>query len=41
MEFDHIRIKYFNIKTAKDFFNKIPTEKIIDFLKEIGLFNKL
>ena len=33
--------KYFNIKTVKDLFNDIPTNKIIDFLKEIGLFNKL
>ena len=40
-EFNNFRIKYFNIKTVKDLFNDIPINKIIDFLKEIGLFNKL
>ena len=40
-EFNHIHTKYFNIKTVKDLFNDIPTNKIINFLKEIGLFNKL
>ena len=40
-EFNHIRTKYFNIKTVKDLFNDVPSNKIIDFLKEIGLFNKL
>ena len=40
-EFNHIRTKYFKIKTVKDLFNDVPTNKIIIFLKEIGLFNKL
>ena len=40
-ELNHIRTKYFNIKTVKDLLNDVPTNKIIDFLKEIGLFNKL
>ena len=42
-KFNYICTKYFNIKTVKDLFNDIhvPTNKIIDFLKEIRLFNKL
>ena len=39
-EFNYIRTKYFNIKTIKEFFD-MPTQKILDFLKEIGLFNKI
>ena len=39
-EFNHIRTKYFNIKTIKELFD-MPTQKILDFLKEIGLFNKI
>ena len=38
-EFNYIRTKYFNVKTIKELFNDIPTQKILDFLKEIGLFN--
>ena len=33
-EFNHIRTKYFNIKTIKELFD-MPTQKILDFLKEI------
>ena len=40
-EFNYIRTKYFNIKTIKELFNDMPTQKILDFLKEIGLFNKI
>ena len=40
-EFNHICTKYFNIKTVKDLFNDVPNNKIINFLKEIRLFNKL
>ena len=40
-EFDYIRTKYFNVKTIKELFNDIPTKKILDFLKEIRLFNKI
>ena len=40
-EFNYIRTKYFNVKTIKELFNDIPTKKILDFLKEIGLFNKI
>ena len=32
---------HFIIKNVKDLFNGIPADKIIYFLKEIGLFNKL
>ena len=39
-EFNHIRTKYFNIKTIKELFD-MPTQKVLDFLKEIGLFNKI
>ena len=40
-EFDYIRTKYFNVKTIKELFNDIPSKKMLDFLKEIGLFNKI
>ena len=40
-EFNYIRTKYFNVKTIKELFNDMPTQKILDFLKEIGLFNKI
>ena len=39
-EFNYIRTKYFNVKNIKELFN-MPTRKILDFLKEIGLFNKI
>ena len=34
-------LMYFNVKTIKELFNDMPTQKILDFLKEIGLFNKI
>ena len=40
-EFNSIRTKYFNVKNIKELFNDMPTQKILDFLKEIGLFNKI
>ena len=40
-EFDYIHTKYFNVKTIKELFNDIPSKKMLDFLKEIGLFNKI
>ena len=40
-EFNYIRTKYFNVKTIKELFNDLPNQKILDFLKEIGLFNKI
>ena len=40
-EFNYIRTKYFNVKTIKELFNDIQTQKILDFLKEIRLFNKI
>ena len=39
-EFNYILTKYFNVKNIKELFN-MPTQKILDFLKEIGLFNKI
>ena len=39
-EFNYIRTKYFNVKTIKELFNDMPTQKILDFLKEIGLLIK-
>ena len=41
IEFDRIRIKYFNAKCVKEFFNDTSTDKIISFLKEIKLFDAL
>ena len=41
VEFNYIRSKYFNVKSIKELFNDMPTQKILDFLKEIGLFNKI
>ena len=40
-EFNYIRTKYFNVKNIKELFNDMPFQKILDFLKEIGLFNKI
>ena len=40
-EFNYIRTKYFNVKTIKELFDNISTKKILDFLKEIRLFNKI
>ena len=40
-EFNHIRKKYYTAKTVKELFSDTPSEKIINFLKEINLFNKL
>ena len=37
--FDRIRIKYFNAKCVKEFFNDSSTDKIIGFLKEIKVFS--
>ena len=33
--------KYFSVATIKDLFNNISIYQLINFLKEIGLFNKL
>ena len=41
VEFGNIRVKYFNAKTIKELFNDSSNDKIIHFLKEIKLFNKL
>ena len=39
-EFNHIRKKYYTAKTVKELFYDISSDKIINFLKEINLFNK-
>ena len=40
-EFYHIRKKYYTAKSVKELFSDTPSDKIIQFLKEINLFNKL
>ena len=40
-EFNHIQKKYCTAKTVKELFNDTLSDKIINFLKEINLFNKL
>ena len=40
-EFDYIRKKYFTSKTVKELFSDTSSDKIIIFLKETNLFNKL
>ena len=40
-EFNHIRNKYYTAKTVKELFSDTSSEKIINFLKETNLFNKL
>ena len=40
-EFNHIRTKYYTAKTVKELFSDTSSDKIINFLKETNLFNKL
>ena len=40
-EFNYIRNRYFTAKTVKELFSDTSSDKIIDFLKETNLFNKL
>ena len=40
-EFNHIRNKYYTTKTIKELFSDTSSDKIINFLKETNLFNKL
>ena len=40
-EFNYIRNRYFTSKTVKELFTDISSDKIINFLKETNLFNKL
>ena len=37
-EFNYIRKKYYTAKTVKELFSDTPSDKIINFLKEINLF---
>ena len=40
-EFNYIRIKYYTAKTIKELFSDTSSDKIINFLKETNLSNKL
>ena len=40
-EFNHVRKKNYTAKTVKELFSDTPFDKIMNFLKEINLFNKL
>ena len=40
-EFDYIRKKYFTSKTVEELFSDTSSDKIINYLKETNLFNKL
>ena len=40
-EFDYIRTRCFSVKAIRELFNDVPSRKMLDFLKEIGLFNKI
>ena len=40
-EFNYIRHRYFTAKTVKELFSDTSSDKIINFLKETNLFNKL
>ena len=40
-EFNYIRNRYFTAKTVKELFTDTSSDKIINFLKETNLFNKL
>ena len=40
-EFNYIRNRYFTAKTVKELFSDTSSDKIINFLKETNLFNKL
>ena len=40
-EFNYIRKKCYTAKTVKELFSDTPSDKIINFLKETNLFNKL
>ena len=41
LEFSHIRKKYYRSNKIKDIFSIIEPKKILNFLKEINLYNKL
>ena len=40
-EFNYIRKKYYTAKTVNDLFSDTSSDKIVNFLKETNLFNKL
>ena len=40
-EFNYVRNKYYTAKTIKELFSDTSSDKIINFLKETNLFNKL
>ena len=41
IDFSHTRSKYYSVETLNELFNTVNSEKIINFLKEIGLYTKL
>jgi hypothetical protein len=40
VDFNHIRSKYFNVSALSDLFNSVESKLVLDFIKEIGLYNK-
>ena len=40
IDFALVRPKYFNVATLNQLFNTVPPVKIINYLKEIGLYSK-
>lgn len=38
---NNIRRNYFNANSLKDLFDNVSSSNIIDFIKDIGLYNKL
>ena len=41
VDFSDIRKRYFRVKTLKELFDTVPSAKIVGYLKEVGLFNKI
>ena len=41
VDFSHVRPKYFNVSSVCELFNTIKPKLVLDYLKEIGLFNKI
>ena len=39
-EFDQSRQKYFDVTSLKEVFNKVASVKILNFLREIGLYQR-
>ncbi len=41
VEFSHIRPGYFTVTSMKELFEKVTSDRILTYLKEIGLYNKI